>query len=1052
MNQKKLEANSVLYSQLNKSEKKFILKQDLSDLKILINYIPNLLECLWENPKLVADLIINSDLKDVKETLSYLFMNNFYENILSTNNIENNLIYLLTLLVKDEINNLENINELDKFLNEDSKVLYFLSELRKKNDVKYFFKTSILNLISDLESMSSVNLSLEIQEIINKLTKNTNTEKGTISNISSIKVYGDELYNRPTHLEEPVESSIFHFDQIISKKVEENEGILKLKSKYLSTLTLSYFKQLLSQYNSTNPDMFDYLNNIINNSNNENNSNDENLFSNCKLMTKFDINKDLSDKLILHYIITFYYIKDFIDKLISILKKNLILLPYPVKSLCKIISVLIQKKFKNINTPKKNAFISRFFFEILIRPILSEPGIELLINNYIISGYTLSNLSIINEILSKLFSFELFLDNDDVHNNNYTPFNWYFLEKTPEILEIFNKLIDIDLPPFIDDLINDKLDPNFSYDYFSLNKEEVIIHYSKCFSFRDLLAIIKGFENLKNKVDIKKYKDGKYILKTFERLNSEKNRTTLSELENQNNYTNTLCNNKESEKEIKKRNSIKNKEKENYCKKELNEINTENYYLIQKLIINNEYKELNNNLQLDSKNNFYIKEEKSTTQNESKNIIIKFKNFLSDLLYNISPLKKINFSQCNITNTYEILNSIKNHTKLSTYNFNDTIPPEWYIESLLNIIKNIPEDYNKNDLEKLYDEIEEEINISINSFNIDFLNECLNKMQLVKKEKEYFEEMLNILKDLELNEKVKKIVEEDFIPVKIIFNYDDKNHNFDIKKSKLKKDEFRKKEIKESKISKNNIMHCNSIKSFINKFPDFSEFQEKQDIDIFEMQNKLLVPQKMREYFFSIIHDHLLKDSKEEKEDDLVQKEYKIYDYVMSKIYQKIFPKIYEEDDKLFTNIFKLSWTEPKHFIKGKNNYIFDAFLPEVIEKFGIMDNVESPRKKILSLDEIFNSISKLVKFNGGDNMIIGVDDQMPILGYCLIKAQPNRIGSNLEFIKLYRKSLLDEGNDIQFTQLVALITFIKNIDYKKLNGITEEEYNKKCNEVINVG
>ena len=308
MNQKKLEANSVLYSQLNKSEKKFILKQDLSDLKILINYIPNLLECLWENPKLVADLIINSDLKDVKETLSYLFMNNFYENILSTNNIENNLIYLLTLLVKDEINNLENINELDKFLNEDSKVLYFLSELRKKNDVKYFFKTSILNLISDLESMSSVNLSLEIQEIINKLTKNTNPEKGTISNISSIKGYADELYNRPIYLEESVESSIFHFEQIISKKVEENEGILKLKSKYLSTLNLSYFKQLLSQYNSTNPDMFDYLNNIINNFNNENNSNDENLFSNWKLMTKFDINKDLSDKLILHYIINFYYI------------------------------------------------------------------------------------------------------------------------------------------------------------------------------------------------------------------------------------------------------------------------------------------------------------------------------------------------------------------------------------------------------------------------------------------------------------------------------------------------------------------------------------------------------------------------------------------------------------------------------------------------------------------------------------------------------------------------------------------------------------------------
>ena len=37
-------------------------------------------------------------------------------------------------------------------------------------------------------------------------------------------------------------------------------------------------------------------------------------------------------------------------------------------------------------------------------------------------------------------------------------------------------------------------------------------------------------------------------------------------------------------------------------------------------------------------------------------------------------------------------------------------------------------------------------------------------------------------------------------------------------------------------------------------------------------------------------------------------------------------------------------------------------------------------------------------------------------------------------------------------TQLTALIDFIRNITYSNLNGITQEEFTKKCNEVINAG
>jgi len=55
----------------------------------------------------------------------------------------------------------------------------------------------------------------------------------------------------------------------------------------------------------------------------------------------------------------------------------------------------------------------------------------------------------------------------------------------------------------------------------------------------------------------------------------------------------------------------------------------------------------------------------------------------------------------------------------------------------------------------------------------------------------------------------------------------------------------------------------------------------------------------------------------------------------MEKLYDKIYPsEPREEDNLIFRQFILLSWTEPKHFIREKNNYIFDSFLPGVISYF----------------------------------------------------------------------------------------------------------------------
>ncbi len=146
---------------------------------------------------------------------------------------------------------------------------------------------------------------------------------------------------------------------------------------------------------------------------------------------------------------------------------------------------------------------------------------------------------------------------------------------------------------------------------------------------------------------------------------------------------------------------------------------------------------------------------------------------------------------------------------------NDSIPLEWYCKSILNLIEDIPAEYKENDFKKLYDEMEKEINSSIEQYNFDYLSEYINKQKDMEKKKLYYEEILKNIKDLELNKRVKSIIEKDNIPVKINFNYKGGNKVFRIHKE-TKKSGFKGLFKKET-----NERPCNSIKSFINNFPDF---------------------------------------------------------------------------------------------------------------------------------------------------------------------------------------------------------------------------------------
>ena len=151
---KKMEVLNILQkirTDSSKILKEYILIENNYDyLSNLTTYISNILTYLWEEPKILANLLIKANKKDIKNYLAPLICNNFYENILSPNYIEDPLIYIIYLLLKNEIDNIKDINEgINYFLN-DTPCSYILKQLIEKNDIKEYFKIILQDTLEDI--------------------------------------------------------------------------------------------------------------------------------------------------------------------------------------------------------------------------------------------------------------------------------------------------------------------------------------------------------------------------------------------------------------------------------------------------------------------------------------------------------------------------------------------------------------------------------------------------------------------------------------------------------------------------------------------------------------------------------------------------------------------------------------------------------------------------------------------------------------------------------------------------------------------------------------
>ena len=982
-------------------------------------YIPFFLHHIWDNPESIVTILLEADRNDVKNNLARFVTNYLYENVVSSNGQEDQLLYIITLLLKEEINNLDDddINLL-KFLN-NTPCGYILEELLDKKEVKLFFKNIIKNMMKNIEMMYSTN------DIIFDPNK-----------ISDIIIKRKNLNN----------------GKEINKQLKKQFKIVE--DKYFFSLSLKEMKEKCLE--NENPEVENYLKDKIDKC-----QLDPLLYSFENIINMITDMENF-DEIYKYYKESYAKITYIIDILLETLLKNSNLLPYNIKCICKIISFYIKKKFPQKSKIEQNAYLGNFFFGKLLFLVFENPALYILMNEHLVIGKTKEILGIVEMVLTKFITGSFFEKTEFV-----VGLNNYFIEKIPTLIKIFDNICQVTLPPFLDKLINDKLPENYKYNYFQENPEENIFYRHICFNAEILYSLIINANKCKDKIlldnrlidrlnyNIKILEDLKNNIETNEQNFRKINYFLLSDTINKAKYEKIL--------------NIK-REKDYFTLKELKKIETDEQQIQNNLIkvknfffsflYNNPTLNINDYNKDNLNDIISILKEIKNISNTNPYIYYeqnsKTNTFLDKLLGYIPILEKRNKSN-NISldntvnelvkNLKSIKSIIKNQTNQS---FQKPIPIKWFLGSLIEYLPKLPEEYIKNNYEKLLNELEEDINNSIKELDFEFLGNTVDHIREIEKNKSYYQNVKNILIDIDLNKKIDSIVEKEQIPVNIIYNNDDENIELSIQTHAKKRLSTSFSFFQKKKDDENNIRYCPTIKSFIQQFPDLTKYELLQDANLIELIQKIKLPSKLGVYF-KMIKEHI-QEKKLVDQNNFENIYYKIYDYIMEQLNEKIFP--IEEDEKdniILKNYTTLGWIKPYHLFDFRKDYIFDYFLPDAITYFQRIDEEKSPRKKLLCIKEIFNCLFNLGKFNNDE--VEGADEEMNLLNYTFIKAKAQNIYTNCQYTALFLEDKKGKLEDNLLTKIISLCDKIAEFSFKDLINISESDYEENCklahNEVV---
>ena len=1049
--------------------------------------IKNLLFMLRNNYDYLTRLISLINREDYSKnhnkinSLVELFNNQFYENILLPNPEQQELLILIYKLLEEDIMPMAGVSP-DDFLNKNTFSGVFLSSYSQRQEIIGYISNILNPIILSIDNEDLNNYELSINSIKNILDKPEKEKKTLLMNTKSLEIKENKLdlehpnYVRRTLLEHIPKTNIKFKNNFELEAEKEKEDEFKLTSKdddnlYDSDNNLIYIPKprrtfaqksslAFSKDNEYNNEYKNDLNKekLLEKINKENDPELRNFYIKHLEQLNYYPNKYTNDGIIKIiekedkkqaisqlYKENFLNIRALIENLLQTFVDKIITFPYPLRCLCKIIHLLISKKYQFLSKYEVNSYIGKFLFDKCIFPVLGLEN-KNFINSRIFSTKTKICLDTIISVISKANNSSLF----DIYSDpEKTIFNQFIIEIIPILNKFYEKLIDIQLPKVIEELLDKtkkKIESNFNkkifnfrhkkkktqavvvetpkgpdkttmppplFQYFEENPDEILHLQSICFSVDDIKFIIELIgRNIQIFSDLPKYN---FFTKTYKRILNEDD--ILSRLI---------------------------QEEENSNKKL--------FYVIFKDDIN---KQLGKLL-------LQKKKDRSTFESSEQDLDLvckRVKFCIKTILKGLNLLNSKDFAYLNFAQSTDKFFSALKYTleELGEYSeLSNNIPLKWYSQYIFNYKKELGSEYQNDDFSKLYEEIyKEETNIlnDLKSLSSTLITRDGMNLRCAEKIMERSEYELRRIEEAKKYVQVEKFVKTKKVEVCIMFNPD-----FNPKETSAENNNtpvFIKdiKSCPHNNQSENNPYHITYVLDFIKKFSDSKEIPNDIRLRKYLCEDAKKGDRENKSY--EIIGNYMdcvkkqIKDPEnkilfgEIKEKETTEFLEKIENHIVRHIYKYVYPQRKSDKDLKFFEITRdLEWIQPEH-LEIKKLYVNQLKFAEKYIKQ--IDKEKSVFDKLECIHNAYVTMNNTVKFISGKNEDAGQDELTPLFQYILIKSQPEKIYTNIFYIK----SILSEADLIgpkgfYVSQMESASDFISQIDYNTLKMGKEEFDNKK--------
>ncbi|ORY04849.1 hypothetical protein K493DRAFT_404578, partial [Basidiobolus meristosporus CBS 931.73] len=172
---------------------------------------------------------------------------------------------------------------------------------------------------------------------------------------------------------------------------------------------------------------------------------------------------------------------------------------------------------------------------------------------------------------------------------------------------------------------------------------------------------------------------------------------------------------------------------------------------------------------------------------------------------------------------------------------------------------------------------------------------------------------------------------------------------------------------------------------------------------------------------------------------------------IMNKLYKYTFCPLtaddVEKDDILNQKVQLYRWIKEEHLDipVNKHNESFLGFAQAELAK---INTYKAPRDKLICILNCCIVIFDILLPSHVDAEA-GADKFLPILIFVVLRANPERLVSNVQYISRFRRpEKLHAESEYYLTNLMGAISFIENMDYKQLS-ISEEEFNRNIDKAV---